>query len=84
MCGNCPIPDDDPGILSESAANIANVEKTTSIYHSTSESMDTDDRIATEQYYLESMEVPPCKIELVKKCAYKILSGECEFHSLDA
>ncbi len=84
VCDNCPIPDDAPAALGESAANIANVEEMNSIYHSTSELVNMDDRIAIEQGYLEDMEISRRKIALVKKCADKILSGTCEFHNLDS
>lgn len=83
ICGNCPIPDDNSAALCESAANIANVEEMASIYHSTSELVNTDDRIAIEQGYLQDLEVSQRNIALVKKCADKILSGTCEFHNLE-
>lgn len=84
ICGNCPIPDDDSAVLCESAANIANVEETTGIIQSTFQMIDTQDRIAIEQDYMDDLDVSPQNFELVKKCADKILSGTCEFHSLDS
>lgn len=84
ICGNCPIPDDASAALCESAANIANVEDIDSIYHSTSELVSMEDRIAIEQDYLQDLEISQPNIALVKKCADKILSGTCEFHNLDS